>query len=141
MPMNTEPVFPYVPSVQGCTLAAANTNYDGTGTVGTLFTADATNGSRVDSVMCKPKGTNGTASVLRIWWNNGQDNNVAANNKLIKEATIAAANSSQVAALAETPIQLDLALPPGYRLLCAFGTAGGAGWDVSAFGGHYTGPA
>ena len=45
--------------------------------------------------------------------------------------------ASQVAATAETTIQLDLALQAGYKLLFTIGTAGTAGWQATAIYGDY----
>lgn len=51
-------------------IKTANTAKDGTGVVTTIFTADATNGGRVERVRARACGTN-TASVLRVFINNG----------------------------------------------------------------------
>jgi hypothetical protein len=132
MAANTIPIFPDTPKVgfAGAAITAANTNKDGTGTVQTIMTAGA-DGSRVDYIRVRALGTN-VATVLRIFVNNGSDTTTAANNVLFTEATIAATTLSEVAALAETTIQLDLPLPAGYRLTAAIGTAVAAGLHVSA---------
>ena len=122
MAANTIPIFPLTPKIGfgSAALQTANTAKDGTGTVCTLLTAGA-NGSRVDYLRVRATGTN-TATVLRVFINNGSDPTVAANNVLFTEATIAATTLSEVAALAENTIPLDLALPAGYKLTCAIGT-------------------
>jgi hypothetical protein len=121
MAANTVPIFPLSPKVSwGADLQTANTAKDGTGTVSTIMTAGA-NGSRVDYVRVRATGTN-TATVFRLFINNGSDPTVATNNVLFTEATIAATTLSEVAALAETTIQLDLPLPAGYKLTCTIGT-------------------
>jgi hypothetical protein len=138
MAANTIPIFPLTPSIQWGTtaLATANTAKDGTGTVLTVFTADVTNGSRVDYIRVRAIGTN-VATAFRVFMNNGSSNATPANNVLLTEATIAATTLSEVAALAETTIQLDVALPPGYKLNCAIGTTVAAGLMITAVGAHY----
>jgi hypothetical protein len=137
MAANNAPIFPLTPKVGfgSAALQTANTAKDGTGTVTTIMTAGA-NGSRVDYVRVRATGSN-TATAFRLFINNGSDTAVAANNILFTEATIAATTLSEVAALAETTIQLDLALPAGYRLTCTNGTTIAATLVVSAVYGDY----
>ena len=75
--------------------------------------------------------------MLRIFINNGSDPTVAANNVLFTEATIAATTLSEVAALADNTIQLDLVLPAGYKLTATIGTTIAALLKVSAVYGDY----
>lgn len=139
---NIDPIFSKVGDIQWCSLTAANTAMDGTGTVGTAFTADATNGGRVERLRCKALGTN-VATVLRVFVNNGSTNTTAANNTLIAEITLPATTASNVALLnlQELPSLTDtifpLVLPIGYKLLVALGTAVSAGWQMTAVGGKY----
>jgi hypothetical protein len=137
MAANTIPIFPLTPKVGfgSAALQTANTAKDGTGTVTTIMTAGS-NGSRVDYVRVRATGTN-TATVLRVFINNGSDPTVAANNVLFTEATIAATTLSEVAALAETTLQLDLSLPAGYKLTCAIGTTVAALLVVSSVHADY----
>jgi hypothetical protein len=137
MAANTVPIFPLTPKIgfPSAALQAANTAKDGTGTVVTIMTAGA-NGSRVDYVRVRATGTN-VATAFRLFVNNGSDPTVAANNVLFTEATIAATTLSEVAALAETTIALDLALPAGYKLTCTIGTAVAATLIASAVYGDY----
>ena len=116
-------------------IQTANTAKDGTGTVSTIFTANATNGSRVFRVTALPAGTN-TASVLRIWINDGSGF-TAADNVLFRELSLPATTLTEVAA--QTPVYYDfnLDLIASYRLTCAIGTTVAAGWYVTAFGRDY----
>jgi 7-cyano-7-deazaguanine synthase in queuosine biosynthesis len=137
MAANTSPIFLKQPSVQWVsTGTSANTNLDGTGTVATLFTADATNGSKVEKVIMEALGTN-VATVVRIFMNNGSTNATAANNTLIYEEAIAANTLSQTAVSIRHEILLDVALPAAYKLTCTTGTAIAAGVQCTAVGGHY----
>ncbi len=124
---------------------AANTATDGTGTVATIFTADATNGGRVERLRFRAKGTN-VATVCRIFINNGLTTATAANNVLYAEITLPATTLSQTSAmlLQEFPqiggadqTAFPLVLPPGYTLTCTIGTAVATGYAVSALGGAY----
>lgn len=138
---NTTPIFSKVGDIQwGSALTAANTATDGTGTTSTDFTADATNGGRLERVRGMHLGTN-VATAVRLFLNNGSSSAVAANNVLLAEATAAANTLSQVAAqvtaydISTTPF--PLVLPPGYRILRAQGTAVAAGIIGMAIGGKY----
>lgn len=136
MAANTTPIYPKTANMSWGNIATANTAKDGTGTVVTIFTADATNGGRVDTVKVRALGTN-VATVLRIFINNGSTNATAANNNLYMEQTIAATTLSEVASLADTEIALDLVLKPGYKLNVTIGTTVAAGLQVCAVGGDY----
>lgn len=149
MPGNTTPIYSRVGDIQwgaadgdGGTagpLKTANTAKDGTGTTLTIFTADATNGGRVDRISARAAGTN-AATVLRIFVNNGSASSTVANNTLVTEVTCPATTLSEVAALADVTISgtpFPLVLPPGYKLLAAIGTTVAAGLRVTAYGGKY----
>jgi hypothetical protein len=133
---NTNPIYSRVGQIEWGVIDTANTAKDGTGTVVTVFTADATNGGRVEKLKVRAKGTN-VATVLRVWLNNGGSNATPANNTLYTEQTIAATTVSEVAALADTEIALNLALPPAYKINITIGTTVAAGLHVSAVGGAY----
>lgn len=142
MAVNITPIFSKVGDVQWGTISAANTAKDGTGTVVTIFTADATNGGRVERIRIKALGTN-VVTVLRVFINNGSTNATAANNSMLAEITLPATTLSETAALTlkEFPnmddIILPIALPPGYKLNVTLGTAVSAGYHVTAIGGKY----
>lgn len=146
---NNLPIYSRVGDIQWSTadgdagtagpIKTANTAKDGTGTVNTIFTADATNGGRVEKVAARAAGTN-TATVLRVFINNGSSNAVKANNTLIAEVTCPGTALSEVAQLADVVISgspFPLVLPPGYKLICTIGTTVAAGLCVTAYGGKY----
>lgn len=135
--VNTKPIYSKVGDCQwiaGSTIA--NTVMDGTGTTTTVFTADATNGGYVQRVLLRALGTN-VATANRIWINNGTASSVATNNTLVADTSLPATTASNSAALAPVDVPLNLALPPGYKLIQAFGTAVAAGWQATAIGGKY----
>ncbi len=112
-----------------CSLTAANTATDGTGTVGTIITADATNGSRIEAINIQPLGTN-VATKIMFFLNNGLTNATAANNALIGEVTQLATTTSITVAIPSTvwvPPNGPLILPPGYKINIAIATAVAAG--------------
>lgn len=135
--LNTKPIYSRSPDIQWVqSITSANTATDGTGSVNTVFTADATNGGRVEKLKIRALGTN-VATVLRVFINNGSTNATASNNTLYYEVTIAATTASSTAALADNEIALSLALPAGYKLNVTIGTAVSAGLSVTAVGGKY----
>jgi hypothetical protein len=146
MAANTAPIYSKVGDIQwGSTdgnggsagpLKTANTAKDGTGTVLTVFTADATNGGRVEKVRFRAAGTN-VATSARVFINNGSANSTLANNVLWDEITLPATTLSEVAALTNQELTLGIALPPGYKINVTIGTTVSAGYFVSVIGGKY----
>lgn len=117
-------------------LKTANTAKDGTGTVLTVFTADATNGGYVEKISFCSAGTN-VATVARIFINNGSSNSTIANNILKAEITLSATTLSEVSAQPPYVVPLNWILPPGYKLNVTLGTTVSAGYFVSVDGGKY----
>lgn len=103
-----------------------------------LFTADATNGGYVQKVRLRatPAG-NTTATVFRLWVNNGSTIATAANSALFDEITLPATTASATAATASYEIPCNFALPPGYKLYGTLGTTSANGWQATVFGGKY----
>lgn len=133
--LNTKPIYSAKPAIAWGVVATANTAKDGTGTVVAVFTAGAS-GGRIERLKVRAKGTN-VATVLRAWINNGSTNATAGNNTLFVEQTIAATTLSEVAALADTEILLNLSLPAGYVINITIGTTVAAGLHVTGIGGQY----
>lgn len=117
-------------------IATSNTAKDGTGTVMTVFTAGLTDGSFVQRIRFRSAGTN-VATVARIFINNGSDNNVASNNVLWDEITLAATTLSEVVALTTYELPLNFVLPAGYKLNVTLGTTVASGYYVTVIGGDY----
>ena len=134
---NLSPIFSKIGKIgQAPAITLANTAKDGTGTVTTIFTADATNGSYLQKIVVRPRGTN-VASVMRLFLNNGGVNTTAASNVLVAEISLPATTNSEVAALAGSELPLNIPVPPGYRVLATLGTAVAGGYAVTAIGGDY----
>jgi len=138
MAANTQPIFSSLGDIEwgASGLTTQNTAKDGTGTVLTCFTADATNGGFVQRIRFRSAGTN-IPTVARVFINNGSANSTPANNILYDEITLAATTISEVAALAVYELPLNFALPPGYKLNVTLGTTVAAGYYVSVIGGKY----
>lgn len=146
MPANTSPIFTAAPVIQwGATdgnggaegpLKTANTTKSGTGTVLTVFTADATNGGYVQNIRFRAAGTN-AATVARIFINNGSDSTVASNNILIDEVALSFSTISESTINSSFECVLNKPLPAGYKINVTIGTTVAAGYYVSVFGGKY----
>lgn len=146
MAANTDPIYTKTPDIQwGSTdgnggangsLKTANTAKDGTGTVLTVFTSDATNGGICQKLVIRAAGTN-IQTVLRVFINNGSTNATAANNVLYSEITLAATTLSETSALTEYSIPLNLPMPAGYKINVTLGTTVSAGYFISGVGGKF----
>ena len=125
MVANTSPIFSRTPQVEWGNVTTANTAKDGTGTVVTVFTADATEGSYIERLKVRPQGTN-TASVLRVFIN-----------ILFDEIGLPGTTNTEVAAIAGLVVPMNLALPPGYKINITLGTTVAGGYAVTGVGGKY----
>jgi len=138
MAAGTAPIFTEAPRTDWgvVPLATANTTIDLTsGTILLVFTAGA-DGSYLSRIKFRSLGTN-TATVARVWINNGATTATLANNILWGEITLAATTVSQVAALVDYEMPLGFAIPAAYRVYCTTGTTVAAGYAVSVVGGDY----
>jgi hypothetical protein len=146
MAANTTPIFPLVPVASWCKLTTANTAKDGTGSTTLLATA-GTNGTKVDRIVAKSLGAN-VQSVLRVFLNNGGATTVSTNNSLIYEVDLPVTTLSETQKTQEIELQytdketgekkpIINALPPGYKLYLAIGTAVSAGWQVTFNGSDF----
>jgi len=138
MAANTAPIFSKQGMVGlGSGITAAQNTYDGACTNDTLvFTADATEGSFVQRLRFKAKGTN-VATVARIYINNGGAKGTAGNNTFYGEISLPATTASASAATIDIDYAMNLALPPGYCIYVGLGTAVSAGWVVTTVAGKY----
>ena len=139
MAVNTAPIFSATGDIQWSLtpLVAANTLYDGTGANSVIVATAGTSGSFVQRIRFKASGST-TATVGRIFINNGQSTGSAANNVLFDEITLAATTATQTAATATYELPLNFALPAGYQILATVGTAQTTGgWETSIIGGSY----
>jgi hypothetical protein len=138
MAANTSPVYVLTPSNgMASFITAANTATDGTGTVYTVFTAGASGGV-CQGVRVKGNGTN-SASVMRIFLNNGSSAATTANNSLIGELTLSATTGSNNAAIGPDffwPAG-NLVVAASYVINVCFATAGASGWTATGLAGSF----
>lgn len=90
------------------TISTANSNLDGTGTLGTVFTAGA-NGSLIKTVTIKAQGDS-TQGMIRLFIVGG------GNTRLFREIEVQAVDSSGINPRYEFHFDLDFALQSGYVL-------------------------
>jgi hypothetical protein len=116
-------------------LTAANTALDGTGATGRalIFTGGAS-GSVLPSIRLMHLGTN-VATVVRAFRNNGSDPEVAANNALIGEKTVAANTLSQTAESTTYELTLNVKLAVSERIYVTLGTTVAAGIKATPMNG------
>ena len=127
--MALTPQYAAIPKTGIAAISTANTNRDGTGTIGTVFTAAAGNGSRIDRIIVAATGTT-TAGMVRIYIYNGTSS------YLYDEVTVDAVTpSSTVAAFRYDNTNVNIVLPPTYSLKAS--TAKGETFNVIAIGGDY----
>jgi len=121
------PIFAQAPRHAAVAISTANTNRDGSGTIGTVFTADATDGSGLTRIDICATG-NTTAGVVRLFIHNGSTY------FLWREILVGALTVSTTVAAFMRRIDLspDLPLPAGWSLRAA--THNAETFHVHAFG-------
>lgn len=144
MAANTNPIFSLLGQVSSDsgtgmanTITTATGDYTGISANHKLvFTADPTNGSWLSRLRFKAIGTN-TASVARIYLNNGSTNATATNNSFFGEVSLPATTATNTAATVEIDYPMNIALNPGYRIYVGVATTVAAGWVCVGVGGDY----
>jgi hypothetical protein len=127
---NTNPAFPNVVNDGVVAISTANTNRDGTGTMGTVLTA-GTNGTRIEKVVIEAQGTT-TAGMVRLFLHNGTTA------FLITEQTIAAVTPSATLKAEHYAITGDpfpLSIPSGWSLRAS--THNAEAFNVFGFAANY----
>lgn len=144
MAANTAPIYTLLGDVSansGTTMATTMTTATGdyTGVSGNhvlVFTADSTNGGYVYKLRFQAIGTN-TASVARIYINNGSTNTTASNNSFYGQVSLPGTTATNTASTVEIDYPLGFALNPGFRIYVGLGTTVAAGWVCTCIGGEY----
>lgn len=88
MTANTSPIFTLTPNALPVAISTANTNRDGTGTLGTIITGGS-NGTRIEALKAVAAGTT-TAGVIRYFITDA----AGANPKLFEERLVTAVTPS-----------------------------------------------
>ncbi len=137
MAQNTAPIFTVTPDIGIALLTSAvNTDYTmATGISSSLFTAGAS-GSYINKIRFKPSGST-SATVIRVFLNNGQATTTATNNSLYGEISLPAITLSATLAQNDFEIPMNIALPANWRLFATQGTALGGGLYVTTIAGDY----
>lgn len=112
--MASTPNFAATPAPAGATLTLANTNRDGTGTLGTVITG-ASGGTRIDRVRIKCQGTS-TAGMVRLFLFNASAAFVSLEEEVIVTAVTPAANVKTFEAELTFGAGRPLVLPNGWTL-------------------------
>lgn len=142
MSANVNPIYSGTGDVQWTTvLTAVNLSYDATAANAAVVFTASLSGSFLQRIRFKASGST-TATVARIFFNNGATSASAANNVLFDEITLPLTSATQTAATAVYELPVNAAIPAGYRVLATLGTAqsAGGGWYATAVGGSYTTP-
>ena len=132
--MATQAQYASVPKVGVGQISTANTNRDGTGTIGTVFTAGS-NGSRIDMIDLQATATT-TAGMIRLFVHNGT------NAILIGELPVTAVTpsgtlpawSAQLNTNTMTQL-LPITIPTGWSLRASTNNA--EAFNIVAFGGDF----
>jgi hypothetical protein len=130
---NTTPIFVITPHIGLVRISTANTNRDGTGTLGDVFTG-TTNGSRIDRITMTATATT-TAGMLRFFIFDGT------NTRAWQEVQVTAITPSGTVKaftytiVSDSPTIPLLVLPSTWVL--RVGTVAAETFDVTAFGGDY----
>ena len=129
MAANTAPIFTLAPQVAMATISTANTNRDGSGTIGTVLTA-AANGTRILQVTIEAQGTT-TAGMIRFFIYNG------VTNFLYKEVAVTAITPSGTVAAFNSVVTFTngLVLPATYIFKAATNNA--ESFNIIAEAGDY----
>lgn len=139
MAKNYQQLFPGGSDTQwtATPVVAANTTRVGNaGTTYTVYTAGA-DGGYVTKFTIQPLGTNSQKTVMRLFEVKAAPS-TAADYSLIAEWDIPTSVASEDAAVAAVEKNFLYMVKAAYSLIVTIGTAGGAGWQVTAFGQTFT---
>lgn len=132
--MSTTANYAATPNLGIAAISTANTNRDGTGTIGTVLTAGAS-GSRIDAVMVKATGTT-TAGMIRLFAHNGTTAYLLNEIPVLANTPSSTAPAWEVQMNASTMSQLfPIILPTGFSLRASTNNA--ETFNVLAVGGDF----
>jgi hypothetical protein len=143
MAVNTDPIF----SIKGDTSTNGTTgmpqlvlnaapDYTGIDADYALVHTAGASGSFVQRLRFKAGGTN-TATVARIFLNNGSAVGTATNNSFYGEVSLPATTAINTAATIDVDYPMNFALLPGFKIYVGYATATAAGWACTAIAGQY----
>jgi hypothetical protein len=127
--MAATPAYAATPRIAVVQISTANTNRDGTGTIGTVWTAGSS-GSRVDRVIIEATSST-TAGMIRLFIYDG------GNNYLIKEIAVSAATPSATVQTFRSEFTFDGGLMLQNTYLLKASTHNAETFNVFAIGGDF----
>ena len=143
MAANTAPIYSAKGAIQWggqwgpVALTTGNPGYEGTGSGVMIVVSASIEGNFIQRLRFKASGST-TASVARIFINNGLATGSTANNFLYDEVTLPAVTATSASATTTIEIPMNFVLPAGYRITATIGVNQiGCGWYVGAIGGSY----
>lgn len=128
--MATSPVFEAVPQISAVSIGTANTNRDGTGTVGTVITGVAA-GTEVRRIVIQAIGTT-TAGMVRLFTFDGT------NYRALREVVVTAITVAAGTAAFRAEIALSDVILPNASWSIVASTHNGETFHVTAFGADLT---
>lgn len=121
------------PKVGIVNISTANTNRDGTGTIGTVFTA-GTSGSRIDKISIQARATT-TSGMVRLFIHNGSTSFLFKEVPVIAIIPAASVPAFQFSLSQEIDAVLPIILPTGYSLRAS--TEKAENFNIIASGGDF----
>ena len=117
-------------------MVTATGDYTGASANHVLAHTSGADGSYIKKIKFIATGTN-TASVARIYLNNGSANTTASNNQFIGQVSLPGTTAINTAATAEPEYPLEMMIPAGYRIYIGLGTTVAASWIPTCVSGDY----
>ncbi len=131
--MATTPQFSAVPKVGIAAISTANTNRDGTGTIGTVLSAGASS-SRIENVNIKATSTT-TAGMIRLFIHDGSTAHLLTEIPVLAITPAATLPAFQATVSAANSDAFPLIIPTGYSLRAS--THNAETFNVIAQGGDF----
>jgi hypothetical protein len=117
-------------------MVTATGDYTGVSANHVLAHTAGADGSYIKRIKFVATGSN-TASVARIYLNNGSSNTTATNNMLIGQLSLPGTTAINTAATAEPEYNLEMMIPATFRIYIGLGTTVAASWIPTCVGGDY----
>ena len=117
-------------------MVTATGDYTGVSANHVLAHTAGADGSYIKRIHFEATGTN-TATVARIYLNNGSTNTVATNNQFIGQVTLPATTAINTAATSGVDFPLEMMIPATFRIYIGLGTTVAASWIATCIAGDY----
>ena len=117
-------------------MVTATADYTGVSANHVLAHTAGADGSYIKRIKFVSTGTN-TASVARIYLNNGSTNGTASNNQFIGQISLPATTAINTAMTGEPEYPLEMMIPATFRIYIGLGTTVAASWVPTCVTGDY----